>query len=145
MNSFWSTLSDYARASRDCGLSLMDWAEHHAGLGGWVGAIGAILAIFVTWRLARSEYLRLQRLQSDRINSEIALFMRITSEFQPIVERFTELVDTHDPAAANFFGQQQDDARWLRAVDLNRMPVTQWPSVEILTIPSSNIFWHQSD
>jgi hypothetical protein len=130
MNSFWSSLSEYIRMARDYVHPLVEWPERHPGLGGWVGALGAILAIFVTWGLARSEYLRVQRLQSDRTNSEIVLFVRITSEFQPIVARYIELVDTHDPAAASYFTQQQDDARFLRTADLNGMRVTEWPSVE---------------
>jgi hypothetical protein len=109
---------------------LLDWFEKHSGLGGWVGALGAIVAIFVAWGLARAEYLRAQRLEADRVNAEITLFVKITSEFQPIAERYLELVDAHDPAAIDYRGKHQDDARWLRAVDLNWMPVTQWPSVE---------------
>jgi hypothetical protein len=35
-------------------LCVLDWFEKHAGLGGWVGAI---VAIFVTWGLARAESL----------------------------------------------------------------------------------------
>jgi hypothetical protein len=130
MNCFWSILSGYVGTAREYALSIADWFEHHAGLGGWVGAIGAITAIFVTWGLARSEYLRVQRIESNRVNSEIALFARITSEFQPLVQRFLELVDANDPKAENYHIQQQDDARFLRAADLNGMPVTQWPSVE---------------
>jgi hypothetical protein len=102
MDSFLSVLSDYVRTARDYALSIIDWAEHHAGLGGWVGAIGAIFAIFVTWGLARSEYLRVQRLESGRVNSEIALFVRITTDFQPLVQRYIELVDAKDPAAADY-------------------------------------------
>jgi hypothetical protein len=56
--------------------------------------------------------------------------VRITSEFQPIVARYIELVDTHDHGAASYFTQQQDDARFLRTADLNGMRVTEWPSVE---------------
>lgn len=35
-----------------------DWFERHAGLGGWVGGIGAIIAIFAAWYLAHAEYTR---------------------------------------------------------------------------------------
>jgi purine-cytosine permease-like protein len=41
--------------------NVLDWTEKHAGLGGWVGALGAVFAIFVTWGLARAEYLRMRR------------------------------------------------------------------------------------
>lgn len=49
--------------SFDVGANLQDvlnWTEKHAGLGGWVGTLGAITAIFVTWALARSEYSKLR-------------------------------------------------------------------------------------
>jgi hypothetical protein len=36
-------------------------SDDHAGLGGWIGAIGAIVAIFAAWGLARSEYRRTRR------------------------------------------------------------------------------------
>ena len=42
------------RLSKD----LAQLAERHSGLGVWVGAIGAIAAIFAAWLLARAEYLR---------------------------------------------------------------------------------------
>lgn len=66
------------------------------GLGGWLGAIGAIIAIFVTWSIARSEYLRVQRIEAERVNSEIALFARTASDFQPLVTRYIELLDSND-------------------------------------------------
>ena len=34
---------------------VLDWTEKHPGLGGWVGATGAIGAIFATWGIARAE------------------------------------------------------------------------------------------
>ncbi len=130
MNWFWSTLSAYAAMARDYVYSFMEWTEHHPGLGGWVGAIGAILAVFVAWGLARTEYLRTRRAEASRINSEIALFVRITSEFQPIVARYIETIDANDTGAVGYLGKHQDDVVFLRTIDLNLMPVTQWPSVE---------------
>jgi len=117
-------------AAKDRDHCLLDWLEKHAGLGGWVGAFGAIVAIFVTWGLARAEYLRTRRLEASRLNAEIGLFERITTEFQPIVLRYLQLVDANDREAIDYRGKQTNDPRWLRLVDLNWLPVTQWPSVE---------------
>jgi hypothetical protein len=82
------------------GSNVLEWFEKHAGLGGWVGAIGALLAIFVTWKLARAEYLRAQRVNKERVNRIIKLFEQITREFNPIVTRFVRLLEAKDPAAA---------------------------------------------
>src|SRR5260370_14222212 len=123
MQQSWSTIGNYTQL-------LIDWAEKHAGLGGWVGEIGDIIAIFVTWGLARAEYSRAQRLEDNRVNAEISLFMRITSEYQPFVQDYLKLVDAHERAAIDYRAKQDNDVRWLRLVDINWMPITQWPSVE---------------
>jgi hypothetical protein len=112
------------------GADVLEWFEKHAGLGGWVGAVGALLAIIVTWRLARAEYLRAQRLNKECVNEVIALFERITLEFNPIVVRYVELLQNNDPATATYRPEWEENPLWDRAVDLYRMPITQWPSVE---------------
>lgn len=112
------------------GADVLEWFEKHAGLGGWVGAVGALLAIIVTWRLARAEYLRAQRLNKERVNEVIAPFERITREFNPIVVRYVELLQNNDPATATYRPEWEKNPLWDRAVDLYRMPITQWPSVE---------------
>jgi hypothetical protein len=106
-----------------------EWCEKHAGLGGWVGAVGAIVAIFATWGIARAEYSRAKRLETARRNEEIALFERIISDFNPIVLRYLELVDANDRDAIDYAGKWVSDPKRRRIDDLDRMPVTQWPSV----------------
>ena len=56
---------------KDDRTSWCDWFERHASLGGWVGAVGAIAAIFAAWLLAQTEYLRAQRLEDGRVNAQI--------------------------------------------------------------------------
>ena len=109
---------------------VLGWVEKHAGLGGWVGAVGALLAIIVTWRLARAEYLRAQRRDRERLNAAINLFERIAREFNPFVVRYAELLDNNDPGAVAYKPEWEDNPRWSSAVDLSRMAITQWPSVE---------------
>jgi hypothetical protein len=108
----------------------IQWCEEHAGLGGWVGAVGAIIAIFAAWGLARSEYLRTQRLEDARVNAEITLIGRTATDFDPLVQQFLKLYWAHDPEAGGYYNKQTNDSRWSRMVDFNKMPVTQWPSVE---------------
>jgi hypothetical protein len=110
-------------------MAITEWCEKHAGLGGWVGALGAIIAIFVTWGLARAEYSRAKRLEAARLNEEIALFERITRDFNPVVVRYLELVDANDREAIDYRGKHDGTPKWSRMADLNWMPVTQWPSV----------------
>jgi hypothetical protein len=124
-------MRDFANNAWAYVLAFPEWSEHHSGLAGWVGAFGSIVAVFVAWGIARSEYRRAQRLAFDRLNSEIELFMRVTTEYQTLVGKYVELIAANDPTAEGYFDRVvEDDVRWLRAVDLNRLPVTQWPSVE---------------
>ena len=110
---------------------LLYWAERHAGLGGWVGAIGAIIAIFVTWSLARSEYLRTLQVEHARMNAEISLIREAAAEFDPIVQQYIKLYEARDPRAKDYYGTELlNDPRVGRMTDLGSMPITQWPSME---------------
>jgi hypothetical protein len=107
----------------------LEWCEEHAGLGGWVGAIGAVIAIFVTWGLARSEYLRTLRLEDARVNAEINLILITAADFDPMVQKYITYYRDNDPSAKGYYNRQLNDARMIRMVDFNTMPITQWPSV----------------
>jgi hypothetical protein len=107
-----------------------NWFERHAGLGGWVGAVGAILAIFAAWLLARAEYLRTQHIENERVNTEINLISKTASQFDPMVQQYIKLVQENDATAKGFYNARLNDPRRTRMVDFNTMPVTQWPSVE---------------
>ena len=110
---------------------LLYWAERHAGLGGWVGAIGAIIAIFVTWSLARSEYLRTLQVEHARMNAEISLIREAAAEFDPIVQQYIKLYEARDPRAKDYYGTELlNDPRVGRMTDLGSIPITQWPSME---------------
>jgi hypothetical protein len=108
----------------------LDWCEKHAGLGGWVGALGAAVANILAWGLARSEYLRLQRVEDARVNAEIALIIRTASDFDPIVRQYILLYRANDPEAKNYYNRQLNDSRMSRMIDFNTTPIAQWPSVE---------------
>jgi hypothetical protein len=111
------------------------WCEDHAGLGGWVGAVGAIVAILAAWGLARSGYLRTQRLEDARVNTEINLVSRTASEFDySIVQRYLALSKANDPNAAGYYNRHLNDSQMSRMVDFNTMPITQWPSVESIGV-----------
>jgi hypothetical protein len=110
--------------------AIIRWCDHHAGLGGWVGAIGAIIAVFVTWGLARSEYLRVQRLEDGRINLQISLIRRTVSEFDLTVQQYLELLKANDSEAVWYYNKHLQDPERGRMNDFVGMPITQWLSVE---------------
>src|SRR6266851_8783121 len=130
MNTAWSTLKSWVGTVWSFLCAFADWTEKHPGLGSWVGAAGAIIAIFAAWGLARAEYNRVQRVEAERMNAEIALFVRVTSELLPFIRQYISLAEAQDPSAANFSSDHANDGVWRRAADLNGTPVTQWPSVE---------------
>jgi hypothetical protein len=110
--------------------AVLEAAEKHAGLGGWVGAIGALLAIVVTWNIARAEYNRNRRLERERRRILIKLMREATAEYDPTVRQFIELYNADSGEVADYRGLHAGDPAFARMVDFNRMPVTQWPTVE---------------
>jgi hypothetical protein len=108
--------------------SVLEWTEKHAGLGGWVGAFGAVIAIFVTWGLARAEYLRSKRQRMARVKEEIFLISSIVYEFDAMVHGYERAALGHDSTATVFFVCHMTDPKFLAANDLASLPVTQWPS-----------------
>jgi hypothetical protein len=116
-----------------CLSAVLNWLDGHAGLAGWVGSVGSIFAVVAAWLISRAEYQRGRRLEIARQNREICRFEQITGEFHPIVLGYLDLVDAgnpKDPTVINYQGHHQDDAQRLRMDDLDRMPVTLWPSLE---------------
>jgi hypothetical protein len=126
----WSALKESLQVAWTYFQGFPDWTEKHSGLGTWVGAAGAILAILAAWGLARAEYNRVQRTAAERFNREIALYMRVTSEFLSFVEQYVRLAKEQDPSADGFESAHSNDGVYRRTADLNWMPITQWPSVE---------------
>src|SRR5271154_3944633 len=95
-------LSSYLDTALDCARPVMDWAEGHSGLGGWVGAIGSIVAIFVAWFLVRHEYRRDKRREAARLNAEIDLMVRILENFEAFIQEYVSAVNEKDPEARDY-------------------------------------------
>lgn len=111
---------------------VVDLAEKHAGLGGWVGAVGAILAIFVTWGLARAEYLRTKRQAIARQRAGIRLMRMVIFDFdlkimQPYIKA---LQDDNDTSIDGYYARRQNYAEVHAMIDLAHLPVTEWPAVD---------------
>lgn len=109
-----------------------DWFERHAGLGGWLGSVGTVLAILAAWWLAHQEYLRAVALDNERTNSEIAMISRTANEFDKFVQQYIQAAESGDVTDNNFYSAHINDAEFHRTNDLNNMPITQWPSVSLM-------------
>jgi hypothetical protein len=109
--------------------SFLEWTEHHAGLAGWVGALGAILAIFVTWALARAEYHRDERRANARKDREVDLLKKIASEFKALMDTYFAAAGD-DPLGDTFYQRHMNDPEFHSMRDLAHIPVIQWPSIE---------------
>ncbi len=111
--------------------NVLDWTEKHTGLGGWVAGLGAVLAILLTWSLARAEYLRTRRQAAARTRSEIDLINRIISDFElTIYKPYIELAMANDARASGFELRHASDPEMDGMRDFAFVPVTQWPNVE---------------
>jgi len=111
---------------------VLEWIEKRAGLGGWVVALGALLAILFAWIIARAEYLRRQERAKRR--AEIELFLKIITAFEAQVQRFKDLVqkvglDNHKVGV--FYNTHASDPEWLSMGDLASIPVPNWPTLPI--------------
>lgn len=89
---------------------MLDWTEKHPGLAGWVGAIGAIVAIFVAWGLARAEYLKTKRQMIARRNGEITLIRGIIHEFDSLLNVYGNAALANDAEASTFYTRHFNDA-----------------------------------
>lgn len=105
------------------------WFERNAGLGGWIGSVGTVVAILAAWWLAHQEYLRAVKIANDRTNSEIALISRTANEFDKLVQDYVRAAKSGDLADNGFYNAHINDAEFHRVDDLNNMPITQWPTV----------------
>lgn len=107
---------------------VMEWTEKHAGLGGWVGGVGAVLAIFVTWGLARAEYLRTRRQEARKVRAQLALIGDTIAMFTPILDGYLKSVRANEGAPINFYERQTNGSKFLATRDLANTPIMQWPS-----------------
>jgi hypothetical protein len=136
MESFRLTLFDYGRAA-------VAWTDRHPGLGGWGGAIGSIIAIFVAWYLARREYLRTRRQHATFRREEIELIEKVISDFeQALLQPYAEAVVAGRPEAYQFRSHHMNDAEYHGMIDLADLPVVNWPSLHAYT--NFKRYWSRS-
>jgi hypothetical protein len=109
---------------------ITNWADAHSGLGSWAGALGAVLAIFVAWFLARHEYRRSEREAAVRRTAEIDLICRIISDFEALLNPYIDALRAGSQAQlVGFYNQHLNDPECHSMIDLAHLLVTQWPSL----------------
>jgi len=106
------------------------WFKRHSGLGSWVGAVGTIGAIFAAWLLAQAD-LRAQRLEDGRVNDQISLISNTASQFDSLVQQYIKLALEKDSKVTEYYHRRIDDPRVEKMVDLDTMPISHWPSIEV--------------
>ena len=107
-----------------------EWFKRHSGLGSWVGAVGAIAAIFAAWLFAQAD-LRAQRLEDGRVNDQISLISNTASQFDSLVQQYIKLALEKDSEVTKYYHRRIDDPRVEKMIDLNTMPMSHWPSIEV--------------
>jgi hypothetical protein len=110
--------------------SVLEWPEKHAGLGGWVGALGAIVAVFVGWLIARNEYLRNQRQAAARLKAEMVLMLEVVIEFEVALEQFVNFFNAEDSRTEEYKLALLDEPQYTSLQDLAELRVNAWPSLE---------------
>lgn len=98
MRDIWDTLKEWCAAAWFNLQALSGWTENRQGLGTWIGAAGAIIAILAAWGLARTEYNRVKRVEATRFNSEITLYQRITAESLALAQQYIALAEGQEVA-----------------------------------------------
>lgn len=93
-----------------------------------LGAIGAILAIFVTWGLARAEYQRTKRQLIAQRFTKVALFRGIIREFDQLLQQYVKAVFSNETEAIAFYAKHNNNSQLHAVRDIANLPVTEWPS-----------------
>jgi hypothetical protein len=89
-----------------------------------------VLAVFVTWVLARAEYLRNQRQARARLGAEVDLLEKIVADYGRGLKGYTDPLRTSGSVTPSFYSAHMNDPEWHAMRDLAHVPVIQWPSLE---------------
>lgn len=110
--------------------SLVELADKHSGLGSWIGAVGAVLAIFATWAITDASYRRDQRQHAEQRRTEIDTFINIVDSYESMLTPYINaLKSSLEPSVTGFGNKHSNDPAASAANDLAWIPATQWPSL----------------
>jgi len=106
------------------------WAETHAGLGAWLGAIGSVIAIFAAWWLAHHEYRRGRRAEADRRKEQVRLFAQVVDDYREMISAYVADLEASGIYALDRSRIDLNDPRAHAMRDLAHIPIHLWPSAE---------------
>jgi hypothetical protein len=104
MNSF----SEFSSSLSDWFRIVDDWCDVHEGLGGWVGAVGAIIAVFVAWALSRAEYRRTMRENARHQAASIETIRLIIIAFDAMLSSYVRLAVAEHHGANGFLSRLEE-------------------------------------
>jgi hypothetical protein len=65
------------------------------------------------------------------VNAQISLIGNTASQFDPFVQQYIKLALEKDSKVAEYYRRRIDDTRVERMIDLDTMPMSHWPSIEV--------------
>jgi hypothetical protein len=104
------------------------WCKEYDGLGGWLGAVGAIIAIFVAWGLARSEYNKTRRASIEQKVRQIDMLQAVIFVAREAITNYNYQAQKSRNDAKLFYEQHQRDHELRLMDELSSLPLTGWPN-----------------
>jgi len=127
-----------------CWASVLCLAEKHAGLGGWVGAGGALLAIYATWRIAQRQVRADRRLRKVEWEKDIDLISYVVDKIENYLNPFlVEARKGASPEIASWDYNFQKEPIKRSAIGLDGAPLKDWPSVDAYNY--FKIYWENTN
>jgi hypothetical protein len=108
--------------------SIAVWCDDYEGLGAWVGSIGAIIAIFVAWGLARSEYRRTRRESIHQKLRQIDMLQGVIFVARDIIAEYERAAKKSRIHARSFYELHLQDHELRLMNELSSLPLTGWPN-----------------
>ena len=65
------------------------------------------------------------------MNDQISLISNTASQFDSLVQQYIKLAVEKDSKVTEYYHRRIDDPRVEKMIDLNTMPISHWPSIEV--------------
>jgi hypothetical protein len=120
-------MDDFQLSDIWCLLKYISYlAEQNKGLGGWVGAIGSILAVIFAWLISRAEYMRTIKRENINKNQTIDLIVEAINRYHKIVGGFDRTAYDY----VSYWKGYSSDTINQAMDDLANTNFTSWPSLD---------------
>jgi hypothetical protein len=108
--------------------AVLKWIDDHDGAAAWMQGLGSVVAIVVTWKVARLETRRAEREREEKATRIFRLLDEARGLFNRDIERVIRAATIHDADAlqdySNTMAQHLGDR-------VNSLPLDTWPSVQL--------------